>query len=148
MRKKERALEPAGARGLMEEADFGFLGLAGSDGQPYVVPVNHVVVDGNIVFHCALEGHKLDLIRQNPRVCYSVCTEHEVLPDEISTRYRSAIAFGRAEIVEGQESKRSLLEALLARLAPDRGFKCGGETIDHTCVVRIRVEKLTGKGRA
>lgn len=141
-------MEPGDARRLMEEADFGFLGLAGTDGQPYVVPVNHVVVDGDIVFHCALEGHKLDLLKANPQVCYAACTEHEVLPDQISTRYKSAIAFGKAEVVEGSENKRPLLEALLARLAPGQGFKCGGETIDRTCVVRIRVERLTGKRRA
>ena len=48
MRKKERAMEEADAWSLLNEADFGFLGLAEADGQPYVVPVNHAMVDGNI----------------------------------------------------------------------------------------------------
>jgi len=147
MRKKERAMAEADARALLSEADFGFLGLAQEDGQPYVVPLNHVVVDGDIVFHCALEGHKLDVLKANPRVCYAVCTEHEVMPEKISTRYKSAIAFGTAEIVEGNDAKRPLLEALLARLAPGQGFRCGGETIGNTCVVRIKVERVTGKQR-
>lgn len=147
MRRKDRAMADADARVLLSEADFGFLGLTDTARQPYVVPLNHVVVDGDIVFHSAREGHKLDAIKANPRVCYTVCTEHEVLPEQISTRYKSAIAFGTAEIVEDPDTKKPLLEALLARLAPGQGFKCGGETIDNTCVVRIRVERVTGKQR-
>jgi nitroimidazol reductase NimA-like FMN-containing flavoprotein (pyridoxamine 5'-phosphate oxidase superfamily) len=135
------------AEALLCEADFGFLASVDDMGQPYCVPLNHVFTDGYIVFHSALEGAKLDNIRANPKVSYAVCTEHEVLPEETSTRYKSAIAFGTAEIVEEPDLKRELLMALLQRLAPGKGFRCGGETIANTCVVRIKVDALTGKKR-
>jgi nitroimidazol reductase NimA-like FMN-containing flavoprotein (pyridoxamine 5'-phosphate oxidase superfamily) len=147
MRRKDRQMTPAEAEALLREADFGFLATVDDTGQPYCVPLNHVYVGGYIVFHCALEGAKLDNIRANPKVSYAVCTEHEVMPDKISTRYKSAIAFGTAEIVESSDLKKELLVALLERLAPGQGFRCGGETIANTTVVRIKVEVLTGKKR-
>ena len=147
MRRKDREMTRADAEALLSEADFGFLASVDDTGQPYCVPLNHVYTGGYIVFHCALEGAKLDNIKANPRVSYAVCTEHEVLPDEVSTRYKSAIAFGTAEIVEDPDLKRELLMALLQRLAPGQGFRCGGERIANTCVVRIKVDALTGKQR-
>lgn len=138
-------MDDAQARDLLCQADFGFLGLADLDGQPYVVPLNHAYVDGCIVFHCAKEGHKLDVLEANPLVSYAVCTEHEVLPDEHTTRYKSAIASGRAEIVEDLGLKKTLLIALARRLAPDVPFPCGDDGIENTCVVRIKVDRVTGK---
>ncbi len=135
------------AQKLLDEADFGFLGLAGADGQPYVVPVNHVYVDGYIVFHCAKEGQKLDMLSANPLVSYAVCTQHEVLPQETSTRYKSAIAFGKAEVVEDIATKKYLLISLMKRLAPGVEFSCGDDHFNDACVVRIKVERLTGKKR-
>jgi nitroimidazol reductase NimA-like FMN-containing flavoprotein (pyridoxamine 5'-phosphate oxidase superfamily) len=147
MRRKDREMTRAEAEALLHEADFGFLASVDDEGRPYCVPLNHVFTDGYIVFHSALKGAKLDNLRSNPRVSYAVCTEHEVLPQEISTRYKSAVLFGTAEIVEDPALKRELLVALLNRLAPGRNFACGGETIGNTCVVRIKIDRLTGKKR-
>ena len=145
MRRKDRAISAEEAHQLLRTTDFGFLGLAGKDGKPYVVPLNHVVVDDCLVFHCAKEGQKLDLIRENPSVCYAVCTEHEVIPEELTTKYKSAIVFGTAEIVEDPETKTSLLKALSTGIAPGIPFKCGPETVARTSVVRVKIEKVTGK---
>ena len=147
MRRKDRQMTREEAEDLLRQADYGFLGLATPDGQPYVVPVNHAYVDGCIVFHCALQGHKLDLIQANPEASYAVCTQHKVLPEEHATRYRSAIAFGKAEIVRDHDLKKDLLVALCKRLGPDEPFPCTDEEVDGTCVVRIRVEHVTGKKR-
>lgn len=115
-------MTPAEAEALLREADFGFLATVDDTGQPYCVPLNHVYVGGYIVFHCALEGAKLDNIRANPKVSYAVCTEHEVMPDKISTRYKSAIAFGTAEIVESSEVKERTAGGAPRTPRPGTGF--------------------------
>jgi uncharacterized protein len=53
---------------ILTEEHLGYLGLS-KDGMPYVVPITFGYVDGKILFHCSLEGKKLDYIRANPRVC-------------------------------------------------------------------------------
>jgi len=47
---------------ILRREVWGCLGLC-ADVQPYVVPINYAYVDGRILFHCALEGEKLDCIR-------------------------------------------------------------------------------------
>jgi nitroimidazol reductase NimA-like FMN-containing flavoprotein (pyridoxamine 5'-phosphate oxidase superfamily) len=56
---------------LLREETFGTLGLT-KDGMPYVVPLNYSYGDGTILFHCSPSGKKLDCIRANPQVCFSV----------------------------------------------------------------------------
>ncbi|PID57865.1 hypothetical protein CSB45_06515 [candidate division KSB3 bacterium] len=38
-------------------------------GRPYVVPLNFGYNDRTIYLHSAQKGKKLDILRQNPRVC-------------------------------------------------------------------------------
>lgn len=148
MRRIDRALSEDEAREIMARADHGFLATVGEDGWPYAVPVNHVLAGDLIYFHCALSGHKLDNIAHEERVAYSAVASAEILPKEVTTHYESAIAFGRASIVEDPAEKRRALELLGRRFCP--GFepevqeeirKDGSKTV----VVRIRIEHLTGK---
>ncbi len=145
IRRTDRAIVKAQAIEILKEAEFGFLGTVSKEGTPYVIPLNHVYTNGYIVFHCAKEGHKLDNIRLNPHVCYCVCTEHQILPEALSTAYASAVAFGKAEIIEAPDLKKELLECLVNRLAPGSPQSCPEETFEKTCVVRIKVERITGK---
>ena len=57
---------------FLREEELGYLGLTDQDGRPYVVPLNYSYHDGKVLFHCAREGRKLDCIRANPNVCFTV----------------------------------------------------------------------------
>lgn len=69
-------MDEAGIIELLDRAWVGQLATSGEGGKPYVVPICFVFADGRIYFHCAQAGKKLDNIRANPQVCFSV---HEVL---------------------------------------------------------------------
>ena len=56
---------------ILHEETIGYLGLSLA-GKPYVVPLNYAYVEGKILFHCALTGMKLDYLRENPQVCFTV----------------------------------------------------------------------------
>lgn len=57
--------------GILKQETIGYLGLA-KDGMPSVVPLNYGYIEGKIIFHSALTGKKLDYIRANPQVCFTV----------------------------------------------------------------------------
>ncbi len=147
IRRKDRALDRDDAMELLSRAEWGVLSTSGSDGWPYGVPVNHVVVDGSLYLHCARRGHKLDNITANDRVSYCVVTTAEVLGAQLSTRFECAIVFGRAAMVDDLVDKRRALNAMVERLAPQRA----GEDVEsiagfeHTTVIRIVPEHVTGK---
>lgn len=65
------------------------------------------------------ESHKIDAIRKNDRVCLTVVERHTMMPEKYTTDYRSAIAFGRARLIEDDEGKRKAMEKMMASLAPE-----------------------------
>ena len=58
---------------LIKTTEYGVLSTVGEDGYPYAVPVNYAYINGNIYFHCAREGHKLDNISFNNKVSFTFC---------------------------------------------------------------------------
>jgi len=150
IRRRDRALDEALALDILRKAQWGVLATVDEAGWPYAVPVNHAVVDGALIIHGAPVGHKLANLAFNPKVSYCAVTQAETLPLELATRYASVIVFGQAELLTDEGEKRAALRALGLRFAAehpdlvDRGIE---EDLFRTAVVRIRIERATGKAR-
>jgi nitroimidazol reductase NimA-like FMN-containing flavoprotein (pyridoxamine 5'-phosphate oxidase superfamily) len=150
LRRKDRELSEAEAMDLLQQAEWGILATVDAAGWPYAVPVNHALVDGDLVIHCATAGHKLDNLAFNPKVSYCAVTQAETLPLELATRYASVIVFGQAELVSDDHEKRRLLRALGLRFAAAHAEVVDREidkNLFRTAVLRIRIERATGKAR-
>jgi len=150
MRRRDRELDEAEAWAILDRGEWGVLATVDADGWPYAVPVNHVLVDGALIIHCATEGHKLDNLSTESRVSYCVVTQAEVLPVELATRYESAIVFGRASLVSDEAAKRDALLALGERFASEHAGTVRAEIekdLFRTTVIRIEIERITGKAR-
>lgn len=134
---------------ILLAGEEGVLATCGEDGYPYAVPLNYVYHNGAIYFHCALSGHKLDNILYNNKVSFCVVVDVELLPSKFSTRFRSVVAFGKAEEVFDAEKGEALL-ALVKRLSPNHipaGEKYIHNDKDKTRVIKINIEHATAKGR-
>ena len=84
-------------------------------GMPYVIPMSfgYSLMDGvlELYFHCAHVGKKLDCIRKNPNVAFSMCVEnridiHEDVYCKSGRFYASVVGQGKAEIIEDSASRR------------------------------------------
>ncbi|WP_295051533.1 pyridoxamine 5'-phosphate oxidase family protein [uncultured Fibrobacter sp.] len=91
---------------------------------PYVIPLsfgyslNSGVLE--LYFHCAHVGKKLDCIRKNPNVAFSMCVEnrieiHEDVYCKSGRFYASVVGQGKAEIVEDVTEKCRGLSLLMKR---------------------------------
>ncbi len=150
MRRRDRELSEAEALDLLREAEWGVLATVDAQGWPYAVPVNHALVDGVLIIHCATAGHKLENLAFNPRVSYCAVTQAETLPLELATRYASVVVFGLADLVSEDAEKRRLLRALGLRFAAAHPAVVDQEIdrdLFRTAVLRIRIERATGKAR-
>lgn len=150
MRRKERQMSEQAAVKLLEHGEYGVLSSVDEDGQPYGVPLNYVY-DGKdgIYFHCAKEGHKLDNLKNQPRVCFTVVGDHQIMDWEFSTAYESVIVFGSVEAVDGDEKYRGL-KMLALKYSPNYMDKFEneiGKDMLPTQVMKILVKQLTGKER-
>lgn len=113
MRKVSREMDSSWALEIMRKAPYITVSFTRLDGTAYGVPLS-LASNGDDIwyFHCALEGDKLDAIAVNPEVCLSAVTKCQptVGPKNgtFTLQYRSAIAFGKAEIVTDITMKRFL----------------------------------------
>jgi hypothetical protein len=138
-------------RELLDSCQVGRLGTNGSDGYPVVKPLNFAFLNGNIYFHTAREGEKIDDIRRDSRVCFEVdlpiaYVKSDKNPCKASYLYRSVIIRGKASLIDDQEERRAALNALMKKYQPDGGY---GEYLEEklriTGVVRIDIEEMVGK---
>lgn len=150
MRRKDKERDAAFAWQVLRDAPYVTLAMTGADGAPYCVPVNHVADESgsSVYFHCAGAGRKWELLEKEPRVCLSAVSKAELIPGELTTAYDSAIAEGRAVVVQDPEEKHRALMLLVKALDPaslTRAELCSQQTLSHTMLVRIAVEHLAGK---
>ncbi len=148
MRRKMQQLTHEEMTEVLRSCHTGILGVVGDDGYPYTVPLNFVLHDDKLFFHCAREGHKTDAIMQNNKVSFCVVDKDRVVPQALATNYRSVIVFGRARILTDDSERRAALDAILQKYAPDHP-KEGQAEIERelhlVCVVAIDIEHMTGK---
>ena len=149
LRRKDRAITEEEAIALLNKAEYGVLSTVTENGEPYGVPLNFWVIDHCIYFHCAVEGQKIDNIKQNKSVSFCVVGNTEILPDKFGTKYESVIVSGEVEEVFDM-NKQIALEGLLHKYSPeffDKGIKYIEGLREKTRVFKITINKLTGKAR-
>ena len=133
---------------ILRTETVGYLGLS-VDGQPYVVPLNYAFVDGKILFHCAFTGKKLDYLRSNPRVCFTVgrqsgkVTRHAP-GDPCHPDSESVICYGRGRIVEDAQERQQVLNDFNHSLRPE-AEDISLDAVLECCAVEIRVSEMTGR---
>jgi uncharacterized protein len=115
---------------------------------PYIVPLIFGYKNNVLYFHCAPEGRKLDIIRENPNVCFEAETGVEIVkgdtPCHWSAKYKSVIGNGRAYFVEDREEKRIALAAIMEHYAPG-AFEFNNGEVDRVTIVCIIIETMAGK---
>src|SRR3712207_931598 len=125
MRRKRQLLPVAESVEILTQATSGVLSLLGDEGYPYGVPISYVYADGCLYFHSALNGHKIDAVRNYDKACFTVIATDDVKPTEFTTYFRSVVCFGKVHIIENDDEKMQTLRLLSERYNPgdEQGFQ-------------------------
>jgi nitroimidazol reductase NimA-like FMN-containing flavoprotein (pyridoxamine 5'-phosphate oxidase superfamily) len=147
MRRKDKMLPLSDAKNILANGDFGVLSLAGE--YPYGVPLSYIYEGGAIYFHCANKGLKLELLEKCDKVCFTVARQYKTIPEKFSVDYESAILFGKASFVQGEEKTNALKQFFKkyfpVEFNPEEIQKELDNTMGRTVVVKIEIEHLSGK---
>ncbi len=135
---------------LMHKAPYITVSFTDAEGKAYGLPLSLASDDGvNWYFHCAMEGKKLDAIKAHPEVCLSAVTRCVPtvgpLDGDFTIQYKSAVAFGKAEIVTEDEEKIHGLRLISQRFLPqhmDAFDQSIARSLSRTAVVRITLSEL------
>jgi len=148
MRRHRQQLSIEECERILGRCTSGVLALAGDGDYPYAVPLSYVYADGAIIFHSAMQGHKVDAIRRDSRCSFCVIEKDEIRPAEFTTYFRSVIAFGRIRILEDDNEKVQALRLLGRRYSPgdEHGLQHEiDKSLDHVLLLRLDIEHLSGK---
>ena len=133
---------------ILREETIGYLGLS-MDGMPYVVPLNYGYVEGKILFHCALAGKKLDYLKTNPQVCFTVGRQFGKVVRHPQGAHcpvdtDSVICYGIARIIENMEERGEILNRFNRCLQPD-AEEIPLKAMSRCYAVEIKITKMTGR---
>lgn len=148
MRRHKQALSTSEIEEVLNRGTSGVLALAEEGGYPYAVPLSYVYDQGRIIFHCATEGHKLELIQKNPNCSFTVIDQDQVVAEEYTTYYRSAIVFGSVKVLEEHTEKRRALVLLAEKYSPGLGDRSGKEidsSFDRVLILELKIHHSSGK---
>ena len=134
---------------ILKTAPRGVLSVIGDDGYPYGTPINHLYCeeDGKIYFHCAMEGHKLDAVRANDKVCFTVLSEPVKHPGEWWNCFTSVVCFGRIAEVKDEQRKNTLLRTLGTKLFP-AGYDIEADmakNASRALILELTIDHMSGK---
>lgn len=151
MRRNGQAMTDQESMDLLVQGSSGVLAVTGDDGYPYAVPLSYIYDIGSraVYFHCALSGHKLDAVNQNPKASFCVVGKDQVMPDEYTTYYRSVIVFGTVSVIIDQAEKIAAAEKLAVKYSPDDSKEHRQKAIEDSLsrmhMLKLEIEHMTGK---
>lgn len=178
MRRHKQQLSQEKCFEILEKGSSGTLALLDKQGFPYSVPLSYVFFPGkateaqipesqilhpngekpasaetqdnlgSIYFHSALEGHKIDAIRNCEKASFCVIAADDVIPEKFTTAYLSVIVFGEIRIVKDDKNRKLGLELLGRKYSPNFEEAMQSEidnAFDKTVIIELKIEKITGK---
>lgn len=156
-RKQSEITDPKDIETILHKARVGRLATIGSDGYPYITPVNYVYWQGAVYFHCALKGEKMDNIVRHAKVCFEVDIplayldtgfDPEMPPCDVGQLYQCVIIRGQAEVVVSLDEKVAALNALMAShegVDEFTGITDKTPAVAACAVVVVRVDSISAK---
>ena len=120
---------------------------------PYVVPLSFGVVyeeeKFTLYFHGAKVGKKIDLLKQNSKVGFSMNCSNKVhlgeIPCKSTTEYESICGNGTLTLVEDVEEKQDALSNLMKQHQPEVQHQFTEQMVNVVAVLKLEVHEITGK---
>jgi uncharacterized protein len=137
------------AETLLQDQVVGRIGCS-MEGKIYVVPINYAF-DGKYIYAHSKEGLKIEIMRQNPEVCFEVdCYSR-------NGSWKSVIAWGTFEELKNTKSQRAAMKIFTSQMSrlipnekafPSHGAVKGAEKNNDpfkSVVFRIKISEMTGR---
>ena len=151
MRRKDKEItDKVVIEEILRQNQVGRLGTA-VNGEPYIVPMNFAYMSDKILLHTHKDGKKIKDIQKNPRVCFEVDSGEIVIgenPCDFSWDYKSAIAYGKARVLETLEERLNALRIISDKYSFGKGKLITPELMEkfgHLLLIEINIDKMTGK---
>lgn len=155
MRRSEReVLDLNEIRAIIEECKVCRLGFS-EEGEVYIVPVNfgYELKEKKLTLyvHCAKEGRKIDLVKENSRVGVEMDCHHKLVEGELACQYSyyyaSLIGNGNVRIMEDTEEKKKALGRIMEHQTGKTGeeLEMDPKLLEIVTILKIDLDAYTCK---
>ena len=149
MRRFGQQLSDDECRSLLTTAKRGVLAVAGENGYPYALPLDFVYdpESETIYFHSAIEGHKLDALKADPKASFCVLSDGVQEEGSWWYHFKSVIAFGTVTIYTDMADMLRPLRLLGGKyFPPSEDMEADIErNRNRVAVLALRIDHMTGK---
>ncbi|TKG90092.1 pyridoxamine 5'-phosphate oxidase family protein [Puteibacter caeruleilacunae] len=127
-----------------------YIGMSDSSGQPYVLPMNFGYADDEFILHSAPTGRMIDILKENPKVCITLCDGDELcwMHEKVACSYRvkskTIVAEGEVRFIEDFDEKEQYLHKMMKQYT-DRTFKFGAPAVRNVCIFVVKPANLSAK---
>lgn len=135
---------------IIDEALFCHLGII-HDGKPVVIPTIHARTGDHIVFHGS-NASRLLKISNNNEICVTITLlDGLVMARSLfnsSMNYRSAVIFGKGEIIKDHDERMAAFKSITDHIAPGRwddARQPNNSELKQTSVVRMPIDEASAK---
>jgi len=148
--KKKIHSDPKMIKDILDKCDACFIGMVAPDNTPYVLPFNFGYDGTYLYFHSAPEGKKIDVLKNNSRVCVAFSTDHELAKQSdnvacsYSMKFRSVVAFGNIEFIDDYDLKVEALNHVMEKYT-GRKFPFNAPAVNNVFAFRMIIDSITVK---
>ncbi len=146
MRRIKQQLSQEECEQVLTSERRGVLSVHGEDGYPYGVPMDYLYEQGKIYFHGAKVGHKIDAIKADNRVSFTVFDQGVPVEGKVGPNVRSVIVFGRISLLETTPETLEIARRLGEKYDPSGYVEDElRRTAERIQLLELAVDHMTGK---
>ncbi len=149
IRKKKNEISIDAAKDLIRSSRRGVLAVNGDEGYPYAIPINYLYDEENnrIIFHGAKAGHKVDSLKKNDKICFTVYGNETIKEESWAPYLQSVVIFGKCHLVENKDDAISMLKKFALKYYPNvemvnKEIEFSGRGVQ---MFEIEIEHMSGK---
>lgn len=142
---------PSAMEEIIAKCGYCSMAMVDKNHEPYVLPMNFGYAEGVVYLHSAPDGKKVDILRNNRRVCLAFSTDHvlrhqnEDVACSYSMKYRSVLVYGKVEFIDDPNEKRQALNILMKQYTGRGDFDYNDPAIMNVLVYKVVADKMEGR---
>ncbi len=134
---------------ILKNEKRGVLSINGLNGYPYGIPLNHYYneEDNRIYFHSGKIGYKIDSLKENNKVCYTVYDKGYLKDDFWALNVKSVVIFGSVYFVNDINKIEEISRKLSYKFINDEKYINNeiNRSLKNTLMFYIEIENMCGK---
>ena len=149
VRNKKNEIGLEAAKELLCSSRRGVLSVIGENNYPYAIPINYLYdqINNKIIFHGSKVGYKVDALKENNKVCFTVFGNEKIKEEKWAPYLQSVVIFGRCHLVENTAEVICLVKQFANKYYPNEALiDVEIETSKNAVqIFQIAIEHMTGK---